>query len=448
MRLVRNAFGGVRLDCLRMKDASAYRQSPVALCWTDTQSRVVAVNEQFERLVARSANDLRGRPIVEIIPLGVDDINNAVMAHGHPLEFRLPDRQETFQLAAAAVLEAGRTPSGLSLAIIDVSNQKKIEEKLSAVDERITFALESAGQWIWELDIASGRVWRSRGWKTILGFAEDELPDENIAWSIVHPDDRDMARAAMRRVLDGEESLFEATYRVGHKDGSWRWILSRGKVVPGHNGNGPRLLATSVDITGQKEVEQALEAAIAEKQRLEQDLRDANRNLQRLTETDFLTSLSNRRKFDRVLEDEVRHAARSGSTVGLLMIDVDFFKPYNDLYGHVAGDACLLMIATTLNQCVHANSALVSRYGGEEFAAVLTNTTQADVTALAGRMSDAIRGLDVLHKGSPFGIVTVSIGIAVLDSSDGTRQAAQQFVRQADQALYRAKAAGRGTVMS
>ncbi|WP_442579548.1 sensor domain-containing diguanylate cyclase [Mesorhizobium sp. ASY16-5R] len=432
-----------------MKDASAYRQSPVALCWTDTQSRIVAVNEQFERLMARSANDLRGRPIIEIIPLAVDAINNAVTARGDPLEFRLPDRRETFQLAAAAVQEADRTPSGLSLAIIDVSSQKKIEEKLSTFDERIAFALESAGQWIWELDIASGRVWRSRGWKAILGFAEDELPDENVAWSIVHPDDREMAKAATQRVLNGEESLFESTYRVGHKDGSWRWILSRGKIVHGHDGsNSTRLLATSVDITGQKEIEQALEAAIAEKKQLEQDLRDANRNLQRLTETDFLTSLSNRRKFDMVLEDEVRHAAKSGSTVGLLMIDVDFFKPYNDLYGHVAGDACLRMIAAALNQCVHANSALVSRYGGEEFAVVLTNTTQADVTGLAGRMSDTIRRREVPHGGSPFGVVTVSIGIAALNSSDGTRQAAQQFVRQADQALYRAKASGRGTVMS
>lgn len=432
-----------------MKDASAYRQSPVALCWTDTQSRIVAVNEQFERLMARSANDLRGRPIVEIIPLAVDEINNAVTARGDPLEFRLPDRRETFQLAAATVRETGRTPSGLSLAIIDVSNQKRIEEKLSTVDERITFALESAGQWIWELDIASGRVWRSRGWKAILGFAEDDLPDENEAWSIVHPDDREMAKAAMQRVLDGEEGLFEATYRVGHRDGSWRWILSRGKVLGSRDRDGSlRLLATSVDITGQKEIEQALESAIAEKQRLEQDLRDANRNLQRLTETDFLTSLSNRRKFDMVLEDEVRHAARSGSTVGLLMIDVDFFKPYNDLYGHVAGDACLRMIAAALDQCVHGSSALLSRYGGEEFAVVLTNTTQPDVTALAGGMSDAIRRLDVPHKGSPFGVVTVSIGIAVLNGSTGTRRAAQHFVRQADQALYRAKASGRGLVMS
>ena len=431
-----------------MKDASAYRQSPVALCWTDTQSRIVAVNEQFERLMARSANDLRGRPIVEIIPLAVDEINNAVTARGDPLEFRLPDRRETFQLAAAAVQEDDRTPSGLSLAIIDVSSQKRIEEKLSTVDERITFALESAGQWIWELDIASGRVWRSRGWKTILGFAEDELPDENEAWSIVHPDDREMAKAAMQRVLNGEESLFESTYRVGHKDGSWRWILSRGKVVRSHDGSGStRLLATSVDITGQKEIEQALEAAIVEKQRLEQDLRDANRNLQRLTETDFLTSLSNRRKFDMVLEDETRHAARSGSTVGLLMIDVDFFKPYNDLYGHVAGDACLRMIANALDQCVLGSSALLSRYGGEEFAVVLTNTTQADVTVLAGKMSDTIRSREVPHQGSPFGVVTVSIGIAVLNNSAGTRRAAQQFVRQADQALYRAKASGRDTVM-
>jgi diguanylate cyclase (GGDEF)-like protein/PAS domain S-box-containing protein len=434
-----------------MRDASAYRQSPVALCWMDMQSRIVAVNEQFERLMARSASDLRGRPIEDLIPLAAEGIRRATSPQqsAEPLEFRLPDRLETFQLAAATVHNADRAPAGLSLAIIDVSVRKHLEERLSTVDERVSFALESAGQWIWELDIASGRVWRSPGWKAILGFGDEEIPHEYEAWAIVHPDDRDAARHAMQRVLEGEENIFEAIYRVIHQDGGWRWILSRGKVVGSREPGGSlRLLATSVDITGQKEVERALEAAIAEKQKLEKDLRDANSNLQRLTETDFLTSLSNRRKFDRTLEDALRQAGRTGSSVGLLMIDVDFFKPYNDLYGHVAGDTCLRGVADALRQSADRDVALISRYGGEEFAFIVTNTSLLQIAALAERVAVVIDDKNIPHEGSLFGVVTVSIGLAILEGHSAASETAQQFVRRADNALYRAKIAGRNQIRS
>lgn len=162
---------------------------------------------------------------------------------------------------------------------------------------------------------------------------------------------------------------------------------------------------------------------------------------------DGLTGVGNRRRFNQDLQAECERARRSGETLALLMIDADHFKGYNDRYGHLAGDACLQQVAAALGSVVHRPADRLARYGGEEFALLLPGTELDGAARLAQSAVDVVAALRIEHTGSPLGIVTASVGAAAARrSSDGhhVALAAPALVGAADQALYAAKAQGRG----
>jgi diguanylate cyclase (GGDEF)-like protein len=170
--------------------------------------------------------------------------------------------------------------------------------------------------------------------------------------------------------------------------------------------------------------------------------------LRRTALTDGLTGVANRRRFDEDLHAECERAQRSGDTLSLLMIDVDHFKPFNDHYGHVGGDALLRQVAAVLQSVVQRPADCVARYGGDEFALLLPQTPLDGALALAQRAVDGVAALRTPHAGSSVGpVVTVSVGVAAARRTvDGlhTPLAADALVEAADQALYAAKRAGRG----
>jgi diguanylate cyclase (GGDEF)-like protein len=167
----------------------------------------------------------------------------------------------------------------------------------------------------------------------------------------------------------------------------------------------------------------------------------SKRALLELALTDALTGLANRRAFDETLAVEWRRAARAGATLGLLMIDIDYFKRFNDTYGHVAGDACLSTIARAIAACVKRPGDLGARYGGEEFAIVLCDTDAAGAMDVAKAVCDAVRALELPNRASSLGYVTVSAGAAALSPVAGGDP--QQIVAAADERLYAAKSGGR-----
>lgn len=169
--------------------------------------------------------------------------------------------------------------------------------------------------------------------------------------------------------------------------------------------------------------------------------------LRELSATDGLTLLANRRSFDEALEREWHRATRHGEPVSLIMADIDYFKAYNDLYGHLAGDRCLQQVAAAIAAGVRLEGALVARYGGEEFAVILPRTDEAAAQEIAEHLRRRVEALGIAHGGNPDGArITVSMGI-----STRTPPQAADFVslmQSADQALYRAKGSGRNTVAS
>ena len=191
-----------------------------------------------------------------------------------------------------------------------------------------------------------------------------------------------------------------------------------------------------------REVEVAhdeLEQKIAQRT---EELREANDELERLSRQDSLTGLANRRRFDPGLREEWLRARRSGEPLTLVMCDLDYFKAYNDRYGHARGDEVLVKVARVLQSELRRSSDLAARYGGEEYALILPNTTADDALAVLAQIRAGMASLGLVHEGSPFGRLTMSFGIACHHA--GSEFASpEELLVAADQALYRAKASGR-----
>lgn len=171
----------------------------------------------------------------------------------------------------------------------------------------------------------------------------------------------------------------------------------------------------------------------------------AEAELQMLARTDGLTGLSNRRTLDEILDGEWRRANRSGTPLSVLFVDIDWFKAYNDTYGHQAGDDALIEVALTIVRCVRRPGGRAARYGGEEFLVVLPDTGPANALIIAERIHAAVSQLDIHHEFGANGRISVSVGVA-----SGTTDAfadVAALVKAADEAMYQVKSTGRDKVL-
>jgi diguanylate cyclase (GGDEF)-like protein len=164
--------------------------------------------------------------------------------------------------------------------------------------------------------------------------------------------------------------------------------------------------------------------------------------LEQMTLSDPLTGLANRRCFDKALLREWFRAGPSGASLAVLMVDVDFFKLYNDTYGHLAGDECLRRVAQAVSSEAQSTLDVTARFGGEEIALLAPNIDRAKAFDLAERVVIAVRRLEISHAASPLRSVTVSVGLAV-GTPGSLGEKPETLVQAADQALYEAKRSGR-----
>jgi len=187
-----------------------------------------------------------------------------------------------------------------------------------------------------------------------------------------------------------------------------------------------------------------LEIEVNIRKQIEQELKDANKELKLISSRDGLTGIPNRRFYDEYLGTEWERMARERKPLSLLMCDIDFFKKYNDAYGHLEGDACLKLVAEAINKSCKRPADLAARYGGEEFTVILPDTDIEGAKLVAESIRGAINNLNIEHYDSPEGHVTLSIGASSLIPVHGGE--ARALVQRADAALYRAKGAGRNRV--
>lgn len=175
---------------------------------------------------------------------------------------------------------------------------------------------------------------------------------------------------------------------------------------------------------------------------IQTSLIESNQALEVLAMEDKLTGLANRRQFDLYLDIELNRAHRIQSPLSLLLIDVDYFKRFNDQYGHIAGDECLQVLCARIKQCVRRPSDMVARYGGEELAVVMPNTDESGASLVAESIMSAISQMQIKHVASPMGVITVSVGLATYKHF-GSEWGGKDLVKHADDALYSAKQGGR-----
>lgn len=251
---------------------------------------------------------------------------------------------------------------------------------------------------------------------------------------------------AVSELVEQEGTMKDKEIRLRKKDGTALWCSMTALKHYNHQTDTFCIDSMIEDITERKVANEKLRQAHAELERKvaerTRELTVLNRELCRISLHDGLTCVANRRYFDEFLERECQGAKREKTSIALILLDVDFFKLYNDTYGHVAGDDCLRQIATALGEGAKRGTDLVARYGGEEFAVILPDTDQAGAIKVGERILIKVRELAIRHEMSPVAeIVTVSLGIAVaIPKADLTPE---KMILAVDHALYRAKNSGR-----
>lgn len=301
-----------------------------------------------------------------------------------------------------------------------LSDMRKVNKKLVVSEQRWQFALEGAGDVVWDWDITEGEVVFSKRWKEMLGLGDDEPEDDLAAWRRrIHPEDHAFVMESLRETLEGRNDTYSAEYRVRCEDNNWKWILDRGMVVSrSEKGTPARMVGTHADISNLKESEEVI-------------WQHAN--------FDSLTGLPNRRAFYTRLEQEIVKARRSGVKVALIFLDLDGFKEVNDTLGHDQGDFLLKQTATRLVDCVR-ESDVVARLGGDEFVLIVTDVWQDDLTGLE------MVAQEVLHTLSqPFQLafqtayISASLGIAIFPDD---AEHVEGLMKSVDQAMYASKKKG------
>ncbi|MCA0155362.1 PAS domain-containing protein [Tsukamurella sp. M9C] len=310
----------------------------------------------------------------------------------------------------------------------DVTATRQMEARLLRAEARWQFALDTAGEGIWDWDLASREVYYSPRWKSMLGYGADEIGDTTNEWERrVHPDDLEAALRAMNRHMRGETAEYRCEHRIRTKSGEYLWVRGRGRVIErSETGAIVRIIGSLTDVT----------AEIAERRALQ----DAAQELSRLAEIDELTGIANRRGFGRALDAALREAADVGDLVHLALIDVDGFKTYNDTHGHVVGDHVLRELAAVIARIPSRRGEVAARYGGDELALLLVG--DVDLAAVLESVRRDILALGLAPNGLP---VSVSIGGV---SATASTTAPGLLLHEADRRLYRAKADGRNRVVA
>ncbi|MCA2216014.1 EAL domain-containing protein [Jidongwangia harbinensis] len=300
-------------------------------------------------------------------------------------------------------------------------------EEIRVSEERYAIAAEAANDGLWDWNLDAGTIYYSPRWKVLLGHTDETIGDSPSEWfGRIHPDDRAEVDRLIAAHLASRSSTMDFEYRIQAADGTYRWMVSQGRSVLDENGRVARLVGSMTDIT--------------ERQRLEEQLRhDAH--------FDALTGLPNRSLYLERLTRAVTRAQRSAeASFAVVFLDLNDFKTINDSLGHQIGDDVLVQVAERLTRHIRAEDT-VARFGGDEFVLLIEDFGEVrDLLGVVHRILAEVA--EPLVLGDQTRSVSVAAGIAASDPAGETGiRSADDYLRDADTAMYQAKGLGRGAAV-
>ncbi|MCU0535093.1 MAG: diguanylate cyclase [Hydrococcus sp. Prado102] len=277
------------------------------------------------------------------------------------------------------------------------------------------------------------------------GYSASEVIGKNCRF-LQGTDTKQTGLNTIRQALR-EQKECRVVLRNYRKDGSLFWNDLSISPIRDESGKVTHYIAVQTDITEYKRMEQERQKYQSSLQQMNLELYQLNQTLHRLANLDGLTGVANRRRFEEHLEQEWRRMFRESAPLSAILGDLDYFKRYNDTYGHLEGDDCLKIVASAISRVVNRPADLVARYGGEEFAIILPNTPTEGAMQVAQSIRQEVQKLRIPHQASAVGdYVTMSLGIATKIPTQ--ELSAKELIEAADRALYQAKEQGRNCAVA
>jgi diguanylate cyclase (GGDEF)-like protein/PAS domain S-box-containing protein len=430
------------LEAGKLRFRNLLDHMPAGVVVRDTDGRIVAANDLAARLLGRSIEQLMGTD-QEADWHFVNQDGKPLRTDEFPASRTLATRSNLANIVVGIDRGAGNElvwvlcntylvcdehgkVAQVVVCFTDCTELKRAEQSLHKSEERLRLILQGSNDAPWDWDMRTNEVYYPPRWWQMIGRADDELPADPWLWlRLTHPEDQERVRKAFERALAGTTETYEVELRLQHKDGHYVPVLSRAHIVRDEQGTAVRVSGTNTDLTERKEAE---------------------RRMHQLAYFDYLTDLPNRRLLMDEMHKLLSRCVRNGGTGALLFIDLDNFKLLNDTLGHDVGDQLLRQVGYRLRHAVR-EADYVARLGGDEFVIALDDLG-ADL-ARAAAEADAVGHKLLAVCAEDYALPsrayrsTTSIGIALFDAHT---ESVDELLKQADLAMYQAKAAGRNTL--
>lgn len=419
-------------DLLKLSEAryqAVVENQTALICRLLPSGTLTFVNEAYCRYFGRSYDEMLSSSFIATVPeedqadilawLATCGVDQPLITHEHRA-IRADGMVRWMQWTNQAILDENNVLVELQLVGCDITEQRHAEKALQDSEERYRRIVQTAQEGIWLIDLdyrttfTNARITEMLGYPTEVMLGKSLLEFMDKAWHAVIVANLERCRTGIAGQSD---------CRLKRKDGSKIWALCSTNPIMDGDGRYTGTLLMMIDITARKRMEESL---------------------RRLSTQDPLTGLINRRHFFKRAHQEFERSRRYGRPLALLMLDIDHFKHINDTYGHPTGDEVLRIVSRIMRDKLRRVD-LLARYGGEEFVMLLPETTLLTAMNIAGRLCAALAAEPIPTE---HGVVSLTASIGVAALTDYADQTFIQLLSWADQAMYRAKQAGRNQVQS